>query len=315
MRKRAAAIALAVAALAAVALILLRGGAADPPPDAIAAPGHFRSPPFRVTLSGDLWRSRSLRDSDGTEDFALIDRDLPLDVRVRASGQARVAAVELRLDGRRERTEKPACGEAGCPAEVDATFVPRLRAVPAGRHRVEIYATAAGTPGLKRVAGFDVRTTAQAPAAVEGRPALTDAPQDPRDSDVRLQQTALGVLAAERGRPGLAAALSNARLNVIQAGPLNARGRRLGATLWVGLAAPLHDVRATVPGYVPSSAAGGPAYTPQSVSMHVAVLRDALVDIDLTTRRVIAFEPGPRSHTLSWKPSRAPAPAGAQDED
>jgi hypothetical protein len=45
------------------------------------------------------------------------------------------------------------------------------------------------------------------------------------------------------------------------------------------------------------------------------VLRDALIDVDLTTRRVIAFEPGPRSRTIIWAPSRTPAPAGAQDED
>jgi hypothetical protein len=49
--------------------------------------------------------------------------------------------------------------------------------------------------------------------------------------------------------------------------------------------------------------------------MRVAVLRDALIDVDLSTGRVIAFEPGPRSRTLKWSPSQAPAPAGGADED
>jgi hypothetical protein len=315
MVKRAAAIGLAVAALAAVAFTQLRGGASDPPLDAVAEPGHFRSPPFAVTVSGPLWQARSLRDSDGTEDFALVDGDLRLNVGVRASGGARVAAVELQLDGRRERAVRTACPEAGCPAAANVEFVPRLRGLPAGRHRVEIYARAAPAQREQRTAAFEVRTIGRAPAAVEGEPARMDAPADPHDSDLRLRQTALGVLAAERTRPGLASALGNARLNVIQVGPLNAHGRRLGATLWLALASPLRDVRATVPGYLPSAAAGAGGYTRQSVSLHVGLLRDALVDIDLTTRRVIAFEPGPRSHTLSWKPSRAPAPAGAQDED
>jgi hypothetical protein len=315
VRKRAAAVGLAVIALAAVAWTQLRGGAADPSPDAIARPGNFRSSPFTVTVSGPLWRSRSLRDSDGAEDFALVDGDLPLEVRVRASGAARVGAVELRVDGRRERTVGGACGQDGCPDQVDATFVPRLRSLPAGGHRVEIYATAAGARDAQQTARFDTRTTARAPAIVEGEPAVTDAPPDPRDGDVALRQAALDVLAAERAQPGLAAVLLDARLELIQAGPLNARGRRIGATLWVALPTPLRDVHATVPHYVPSSAAGGRAYSPQNVRMHVAVLRDALIDVDLTTQRVIAFEPGPRSHTISWKPSRAPAPAGAGDED
>jgi hypothetical protein len=314
MRKRVAAIGLAVVALAVVAFTQLRGGASDPPLDAIVDPGHFRSPPFSVTVGGPLWQSRTLRDSDGTKDFALVDGDLPVDVRVQASGRARVAAVELRVDGRRQRSETTVCGQDGCPAQAAVKFVARLRGLPAGRHRVEIYASQTGGRGARRTASFDVRTITRAPAAIEGEPARVDAPADPHDGDIQLRQTALGVLAAERARPRLAAALGNAQLTVLQAGPLNAHGRRLGATLWLALPAPLRDVHATVPSYVPSAAAAG-GYTRQSVRMHVAVLRDALIDIDLTTRRVIAFEPGPRSHTLSWKPSRAPAPAGAQDED
>jgi hypothetical protein len=71
-----------------------------------------------------------------------------------------------------------------------------------------------------------------------------------------------------------------------------------------------------VPDYVPADGGSGqPPYTLQRVRMHVAALRDALIDIDLDRGRVIAFEPGPRSRSLVWSPSRAPAPAGAGDED
>jgi hypothetical protein len=70
-----------------------------------------------------------------------------------------------------------------------------------------------------------------------------------------------------------------------------------------------------VPAYVPVVGSGNVRYITQQVQMRVAVLRDALVDVDLSSRRVISFEPGPRSRTLSWTPSKAPAPAGAADED
>jgi hypothetical protein len=162
-------------------------------------------------------------------------------------------------------------------------------------------ADAVSAPGVFK-STFKVLTAPSATAAGEGQAAGGDRARD-----------ALAVLAAERARPGLAGALSRSRVSVIQAGPLNARGRRLGLTMWVTLATPRRDVRATVPGYLPRSAPTGPAYTPQTVRMHVAVLRDALIDVDLTTRRVIAFEPGPRSRTVSWQPLHTPVPAGAGD--
>jgi hypothetical protein len=191
---------------------------------------------------------------------------------------------------------------------------PRLRGLAAGRHRVEIQVRRAGGRVATRTARFDVRTAANVPAVVEGAPATKDG-RGPPARDERLERDALAVLAAEQARPGVAAVLPRTGLKVIQAGPLNARERPIGETLWVALPSPLLDVRATVPAYVPSTARTGPAYTPQIVRVHVAVLRDALVDVDLTTKRVIAIEPGPRSRTLSWKPSQAPAPAGAGDED
>jgi hypothetical protein len=70
-----------------------------------------------------------------------------------------------------------------------------------------------------------------------------------------------------------------------------------------------------VPAYIPAPRRASAPYNGQVVRMHVKTLRDVLIDVDLSNRRVIAFEPGPRSETLSWSPSKAPAPAGAADED
>jgi len=129
-----------------------------------------------------------------------------------------------------------------------------------------------------------------------------------------LERAARRVLWTERKSGGVAQALGTGPLATVQVGDLNARGRRLGATMLVNLAEPRRDLWATVPAYVPANGDSGSAYTPQQVRMHVAVLRDALIDIDLERGQVIALEPGPRSESLSWSPSAAPAPAGAGDE-
>jgi hypothetical protein len=81
----------------------------------------------------------------------------------------------------------------------------------------------------------------------------------------------------------------------------------------VDLVEPRRDLWATVPAYAPADGDSGLPYTPERARMHVAVLRDALIDIDLGRRRVIAFEPGPRSESLSWSRSQAPASAGVGD--
>lgn len=161
-----------------------------------------------------------------------------------------------------------------------------------------------------------VRTAARVPPVAEGEPVrtLSGRPGAPH-LDARLERSALRVLGSERRSGGLARALGNARLTVVQVGDLGARGQRLGATMLVDLVAARRNVRATVPAYIPAKGHSGSPYIAQRVRMHVAVLRDALIDIDLGRRRVIAFEPGPRSKSLSWSPSRAPAPAGAGDED
>jgi hypothetical protein len=88
----------------------------------------------------------------------------------------------------------------------------------------------------------------------------------------------------------------------------------LGATLLLALTPARRNISATVPAYVPAARPFF-GYLTQTVQLRATLLRDLLVDIDLDRRRIIALEPGPRSQTKAWKPNRAPAPAGAADED
>jgi hypothetical protein len=162
----------------------------------------------------------------------------------------------------------------------------------------------------------DVRTAMRVPPVAEGELVrrLTSRPSVP-PGDAQLKRSALRVLASERRSGGIGRALGAAHAKVVQVGELNAGGRRLGATMLVDVDPVRRNVRATVPAYIPATGDSDSPYTAQRVQMHVALLRDALIDVDLGRRRVIAFEPGPRSNALSWSPSRAPAPAGAGDED
>jgi hypothetical protein len=222
----------------------------------------------------------------------------------------RVAEVELRVDGHRQALVKPPCDQGRCPSRLRLTLTPRLRELHPGDHRVEVVAR--NSRGAVSLQGFSVRTVDRVPAVTEGEPVGTlPAAAPPSPPDARLERAALRVLGSERRSGGLAQALGTGRLSVVQVGELNARGHRVGATMLVDLVEPRRDLWASVPGYIPVVGDSGPAYTPQSVRMHVAVLRDVLIDVDLDRRRVIALEPGPRSKSLSWSPSQAPALAGA----
>ena len=281
--------------------------------------GVVVDPPFRLQLGGPLWRDRSLRGGDGAQDFAQVARDEPLNLQVHGSRDARVAQVELRVDGRRERSVEPRCVPGGCPTSLSVTFVPRLRRLGPGDHRIQLVARDSRaresgndtTPHVS-VVGLHVRTVARVPPTIEGNP-VGNQPRAPDTAG--LERSALRVLAAERRSPGLAEALGSARVSVIFLGNLNVNGQRLGATMLVQLVPARHNVRATVPDYVPTTHRAGAPYTRQRVRMHAKALQDVLIDVDLSSQRVIAFEPGPRSETLSWSPSKAPAPAGAADED
>jgi hypothetical protein len=165
------------------------------------------------------------------------------------------------------------------------------------------------------VAQFSVRTVARVPSTVEGSLVGKQVGRSTARVSAAIERSALDVLAAERRSGGLAAALGAASVRVIHAGNLNVYGRPLGTAMLVELVPPRRNVRATVPDYIPAPKRSGAPYTRQRVRMHVKALRDVLIDVDLSNRRVIALEPGPHSETLSWSPSKAPAPAGAGDED
>jgi hypothetical protein len=310
-RRASLALAVALLAVAAVALAVPGGPAGGISGAAVTLVELDDDPPFRIALGGPLWQDRTLQDGDA-QDFAQVVADRPLEVEVRGSARVRVAEVELRVDGRRQQRVKPPCDQGRCPSSLRLTLTPRLRQLDPGDHRVEVVAR--DSRGAMSVQGFSVRTVGQVPAVTEGEPVGTLPAESPPRRDAGLESAALRVLESERWSGGLAQALGSARLTVIQVGDLNARGQRLGATMLVDLGEPRRDLWASVPGYTPVEADSGPAYTPQRVRMHVAVLRDALIDIDLGRRRVVAFEPGPRSRSLSWSPSRAPALAGASEE-
>jgi hypothetical protein len=317
MRKIGVGIGLALVVAAAVALTV--PGGRETAKVAAGFVGVVDDPPFRLQLGGPLWRDRSLRGGDGAQDFAQVARDEPLNLQIRGSGKARVAQVELRVDGRRERSVEPRCVEGGCPTSLSVTFVPGLRRLGPGDHRIQLVArdsrareSGKDTGPHVSVVEFHVRTVARVPPTIEGNP-VGNQPRAPDTAG--LERSALRVLAAERRSPGLAAALGAARVTVIFVGNLNVKGQRLGATMLVQLVPPRHNVRATVPDYVPTTGRAGAPYTRQRVRMHAKALQDVLIDVDLSSQRLIAFEPGPRSETLSWSPSTAPAPAGAADED
>jgi hypothetical protein len=295
-----------VAVLVALGVVVVtQSGSRNSAPDVTGeAPGVFHDAPFTIRIDGPLWRARTLQDNDGAQDFALVEGDLPLDVRVTGG---RVGKLELRVDGRTTRVVSSS----------SARFVPPLAALPAGEHRVDVLVRDRG--GHARVNGFDVHYVSNVPPTTEGETvSKTASPVPGSDVAPRTRDSALRVLAAARrsGSGGIASVLGNARLTVVETGRLDTPGGPLGVTMLVGLTPARYDVSAVLPAYVPIAGSGGVVrYAQQEVQMHVAVLRDALIDVDVASGRVISLEPGPQSRTLSWSPSKAPVPAGAADED
>jgi hypothetical protein len=292
--------------------------------DAISgAAGRFSDPPFSVRLGGPLWRARTLRDNDGAQDFALVARDLSLEVTASGGSKARVAQLELRVDGRATRVVSLRCKSDRCPVSTTARFLPPLNRLPPGEHRVDVVvrdpvAVAGSSAGGEHFTtfGFSVHYVSRVPPVKE---ALTisrlRAPSSTSGVTSQERRQALDVVSAARRGGGVAAALGSSRVAVVQAGRLEAPGRRIGVTMLVSLTPPAYDVHTTVPAFVPIVSSGNVRYTAQQVQMDVAVLRDVLIDVDLANRRVISLEPGPSSRSLGWSPSKAPTPAGAADED
>jgi hypothetical protein len=311
----------AVLAVSAGAVLLL--GRGDNPRDLGVAVGLIDSPPFTITLSGPLWLDRTLQDVDGAPDVALVAADESLRASIGRRGSARVALVELRVDGHVQRRITPSCTGGNCPKTIDVDFTPRLDLAKGGNRRIEVVARdasglggAADTGSHVSVASLAVRVVRSLPGVVEAEPARL--PVGPPPGALLAPATlraALNVVAAARRTGGLHALLGSAQTRVRAAGTLRDGRRVVGATLFLQLPVPRLDISAIVPGYVPGRSGAGP-YAPRAMQIRVAKLRDLLVDIDLGRRRIIAVEPGPASVVTSTSRIDASAREGlAADVD
>jgi hypothetical protein len=317
--RRAVLVLLPAAAVAGAVALLSGGSGPDTARDLAKSLGLVDDPPFRLELSGRLWQDRTLTGEDGAPDLAHVTSDESLAVTVSGKGGARVADVELRVDGRRQRYVRPPCPAARCPTNLRLALTPRLGAA-SGDRRVQVlardpHARGAGTDVGSHTGSvtFTVHRGPSLPLVREGDPVTaTAAPSEHDESKlVRLRLQALRVISAARDPSVLEVLRSGFRVR--QTGELTAAGRPLGATLLLDLTPARRNLSIALPAYFPASS--GTTYRRQSVRMRAPVLRDLLVDVDLERDRVVAVEPGPQSQTGVWAPSRRSTPAGAADED
>jgi hypothetical protein len=289
------------------AAALLHWGSGDTARDLAGPLGLVDDPPFAIRLSGPLWRDRTLHDSEGSPDVALVAGDEPLTAAIDGIRRAQVADVELRVDGRLQRRVRPDCRGGACPEHLQVTFLPQLNPRGGGNRRVQVVVrdavgttSSVDTGAHTSVASLSVQVVRSLPAIVEAQRAELPAGPPPGAAlAAGDRRAALGILAAARRTGPLHALLGSAALTVRAAGTLRNGRQIVGATLFLQLAVPRRNVGALVPGYVPGHSRAGP-YLPRAVQIGVATLRDLLVDIDLGRKTVIGVEPGPASVTLSW---------------
>jgi hypothetical protein len=301
----AAAVAMAAVAVAA-ALLWSSGPITESAGDLGAAAGIIDRSPFVIRLDGPLWRDRTTVDAQGARDVALISRDEALGATIRGS---RIAAVEVRVDGRVQQRIRPPCPLGRCPRTLRVRLAPRLNPRSGGVRRIDVVVRGAAD-SQTGVGSFRVSVVARMPGVREAEPAPRAAARSPQTAlPAPRRRAALRLLGEARRGGGLRALLGDARLRLRAAGALRDGRRTIGATLLFALATPRHDVAGTVPGYLPS-ASPSPAYVPRLVSLRAAVLADLLVDVDLQQQRVISVEPGPASVTTAWSPGDPPVRAG-----
>jgi hypothetical protein len=292
-----------VVAVAILAGAVLRISESDTAHDIAVPLGLVDDPPFAVHLSGELWADRTLHDSEGAPDVALVAADEPLRASIRATGRAPIAALELRVNGHVQRRVVPAC----CPHRLTVSFLPRLNSRAPGSRRIEVVVRDAA--GLKAgaetgahvsAAGLTLRVVRRLPSVVEAE-AATLPPRAPPGAALAApgRRAALQLFGEARRTGSLRALLGSTPVGVRAAGTLRDGSRIIGATLFLTLGVPQTNVSALVPAYVPGHSSAGP-YEPRPVSMSAGRLSDLLVDLDLTKRRVIAVEPGPSSVTKFW---------------
>jgi hypothetical protein len=299
----------AVAAVAVAGAVSVLGG--DDAVRDVAAPlGLTEAGPFRIRLSGPLWRDRTLRDQDGSRDIAYLTRDEPLMIAVDGRHGASIASIGLRVEGG-ARQVLDACAGATCPTSATVTVRPALQHQGQGLHRLTI--DVRGPRGGQRASvRMELAVGGPLPPVHEGDAvAATAAPPPPTLYSADLGRRVRALVSREQRAGVLRDVLGVPAPRFVQIGELGMAGRGVGVTALLELPVPRRNVRATVPGYV--ATAGG--YRLQSVAFTAVELRDLLVDLDLRRGRVIAAEPGPASQTSSWDPDQAPTPSGAADED
>lgn len=309
--------------LVGVALLLLSDGPArETARDVAQSLDVGADPPFKIQLSGPLWAHRTITSADGAPDVGYVTRDERLGVLVTGTRGTQVAQVELRVDGRLQKRMGRACYRTGCPTRVRLALMPRITGHAGTDRRIEVtvrdpeaLGAAADLDPHVGVATFEVHVDRRLPPVLAAEPVTADPVNlRPDGASSNLGRASMRVLAALRRTGSLDALLGATRLRAVEAGELQVNGRPLGASLLLELTRARRNVAAIVPEYVPA-ANRPPGYLTQSATLRATVLRDLLVDVDLSRDRVIALEPGPRSQTKAWTPSVARAPAGAEDEN
>ncbi|MDX6698594.1 MAG: hypothetical protein QOE65_1991 [Solirubrobacteraceae bacterium] len=261
--------------------------------------------PLELRLGGPLWRDRTLRDPEGARDVAYVLRDAPLEVAIAGRDGGRPKDLVVAVDGQ-VAARRRLCDSAPCPAHARLTLTPAVSARGPGLHRLSLRAT--GTRP-RDVAGstFEV-TVGRKLSALEAEPVARRAGPPARPSvGSRDRRRALAVVERERRWGVLRGVLGLSFYEVAQVGRLRGvRGSDVGATLLLSLPV-ARSVRAQVPAYVPDARAAS-GFRLRQVTLSAPLLRDLLVDVDLTKLRVVAAEPGPRSSTDGAQGVAGPTP-------
>jgi hypothetical protein len=262
--------------------------------------------PIELRLGGPLWRDRTRRDADGAPDLAYLTSDAQLEIELAGRNGRRLRNLEVQVDGR-VASRRRLCTSAPCPARARVTITPPVDARGPGLHRLTVVVRGR-SPGESARTAFEV-TVGRTVHVRESEPVARRAsgPARPSVSPGKLRR-ALAVIDRERGFGVLRAVLGPSLYQVSEVGRLRGGGGPdVGTTVLLSLPADRMHVRALVPAYVPDPRAST-GFRLTQVTLSAPVLRDLLVDVDLTTQQVVAAEPGPRSRTDGAQGTAGPVP-------
>jgi hypothetical protein len=262
--------------------------------------------PLELRLGGPLWRDRTLSDSEGARDVEYVVGDAPLEVEIVARDGRRLRDLVVAVDGE-VVARRRLCRRAPCPAHARVTVTPRVSARGPGRHRLTLRASGTRPRELAR-STFEV-TVGRRLSALEAEPVARRAGAPARSSvSASDRRRALAVIERERVWGVLRGVLGSSLYEVSEVGRLRGgRGEELGAAVLLSLPVARTRVRAQVPAYVPDARATS-GFRLRQVTLSAPLLRDLLVDVDLTRLRVVAAEPGPRSRTDGAQGVAGPTP-------